>query len=93
MPAYPGRRGVIALQHWTSVDITLLNSPSFAQEPVNNIEFRLYQLVVILAPGISGDSAAILLNSIALKIIKSQDDDALGPGQDLLRITTLLSIA
>ena len=93
MPAYTGRRGVIALQHWTSVDITFLNTPSFAQELVNSIEFRLYQFVVILAPGVSGDSAVVFLDSIALKIIKGQNDDALSPWQDLLRVAALVSIA
>ena len=85
VPADSRLRGMIALQDWPCIDITLLFSVGLSKEDVDLVHLRRDHLVIIVAPSVARDCSCRCsrgpVGRIPLKIIERQNNDRLRAGK------------
>jgi hypothetical protein len=97
MPADAGLRRVIAFQNRPGIDITFLLPAERVKKLVDFIELVCNQVVIVIAPRISRDSACsgwrFACLGLSLEIIQRQNNDRARARQYLLRITAFFFLA
>ena len=90
MPGHAAGCGPVAFEDRSTVDEAPLSPSSLCEVCGEGFEARGDHLVVIVAPGVAGDAASPACRGAVAEIIRGQDNDRLGPGEDSPRIAAVL---